>query len=130
MLLLAEHQRYVLHLAKRWLHWANPYRDHVVSVDDLATEFMLAAFRHLHRFDPSRGSFGGWLAFEARNCACRMQARALRKCLAKVTVGQFAGAGEFDTFAATSDVKQFEPWEIGAEREEGEWWRSTWTELH
>ncbi len=118
--LVAEHLRRVLALAHRFRFWVNPYHDRALAVDDLAAEFMLAAYRSLHRFKAGRGSFGGWLTFEARSCACKMRAKALRLKRAKVTVGQFAGGDGFDTFAATADAKQLDPAEIAAEREEAE----------
>ena len=51
------------------------------DLPDLVQETLLAAHRHLHRFDPARGSFRAWLVtilFHVRNNLLRRRARRRR----------------------------------------------------
>ncbi|HVX29681.1 MAG TPA: sigma-70 family RNA polymerase sigma factor, partial [Nitrolancea sp.] len=56
------YQRY----ADRLYRYAAGLTGSTSQADDIVSDTMIAAFEQLHRFDPTRGSFAGWLFTIAR----------------------------------------------------------------
>jgi RNA polymerase sigma factor (sigma-70 family) len=59
-------ERLYLRYADRLYRYAAGLTGSTALADDIVSDTMMAAFEHLARFDPARGSFAGWLFTIAR----------------------------------------------------------------